>query len=359
MATATTGNAKLTVQQRAQYFAQGTRQNLQMLPEQTATNGAQTLQFSLPKARLLSKLMIDFEVSFKLTHATLTTISTDSFTPYKLIRRLSLDLNNGFSPYVIGGKELAIYNCMRMNPDVIFPQTSNARGYCYMPAFVASSSGTNNSYKFTVEMPVVLNDRDPIGLILLQSNETNVTLSVDIGNAGDIIDNASGYTIALNSCKVRPCLETFSLPASSDAFPDLSVLKLVQSRTEAFNGSGQNVVKLQTGTIYRKLAFYVEDADGAPFEDTDFLSNLELVFNQADVNYSVSAANLAHINNSMYGYTLPKGVFVFDFSYQGIPNLGGTRDYIDTEKLTEFWLRFNSTKGGHVKVISECLARLA
>lgn len=350
--------SKYTVQQRANMFAQATRQNYQMLPEQTANQGATTLQFSLPKSRLLAKIMIDIEATVKITHASEVSVPADDFTPYKLLRRVSLDLNNGFSPYVIGGKELAIYNCMRMNPEIVFPQASNERGYCYMPALEASTGGQENKMKFTVELPVTLNDRDPVGLILLQSSSTNVTLSVDIANGGDLVDNAAGYTVDITQLKVRPMLATFSLPAVTDAFPDLSVLKLVSSRTDMFTGSGQNVIKLATGTIYRKLALYVMDENGEPFEDEDFLSNIELVFNQADIPYSINAKNLAHINESHYGYALPKGVYVFDFSYNGLPNLGGTRDYIDSENLTEFWVRFNSAKRGKISVISENIARL-
>ena len=353
-----TAKTQLTTQQRMMLFAQATRQNVQMLPQQAATQGATTLQFNLPKARLLSKLWIDVEAKVKIKHASGTAPTTDQFTPYKLIRRLSLDLNNGFSPYVIGGKELAIYNSIRDNPKIIFPQSTDANGYCYMPTLTASSSGTENTIKFTLEVPVTLNDRDLIGLILLQSAETTVTLSVDLANGGDLLNNASGYTVDIELVKVIPAVETFSIPAVADAMPDLSVLKLVSSRQDAFTGSGQNVVKLATGTIYRKLAFYVTDENGVPFEDDDFLSPIELVFNQADVNYSVRAANLRHMNESHLGYALPKGVYVFDFSYNGVSNYGGTRDYIDTELLTEFWVRFNSQKAGKVSIIAENIARL-
>lgn len=350
--------SKITVAERAQLFAQATRQNIQMLSEKTVTQGSSTMQFDLPKARLLSKVLLNVTAKINITHASKTTVPSDQFTPYKLIRRMSLDLNNGFSPYVIGGKELAVYNAMRQNPEIIFPQNTNPRGYCYMPDLKASTAGTSQTIAFTVALPVTLNDRDPVGLILLQSQETNVQIAIDIANDQEIIKSGEGYTVKIEEVKIRPCVESFSVPVVADAFPDLSVLKLVNSRTDAFNGSGQNIIKLSTGTIYRKLAFIVEDEDGNPFEDDDFMSNIELVFNQADINYSVSARALAHINESQLGHPLPKGTYVFDFSYQGIPNLGGTRDYIDTEQLTEFWLRFNSTKRGHVRTISECLARL-
>lgn len=349
---------QISPQERALMFGKSTRQNIQMLPKQTVNQGQQTVQFTLPKARLLSKISFDVIAKIKIKHASQTTIKQDVFSPYKLLRRVQLDLNNGFSPFVIGGKELAMYNMIRLNPSVIIPQNKNSRGMCFFPTCVASSAGTDNTFKFTVELPVALNQRDAIGLILLQNEATQVTLSIDIANGADIFENQEGYTVDIQSVEISPSTETFSVPAIEQAFPDLSVIKLVNSKTETFAGSGQNIIKLATGTMYRKLLFYVTDNDGIPFKDEDITSNIELIFNQADINYSIRAESLAHLNESNLGYSLPEGLFIFDFTYQGIPNLGGTRDIIDTEKLTEFWLRFSSQKSGKITVVSENLARL-
>ena len=57
-------------------------------------------------------------------------------------------------------------------------------------------------------------------------------------------------------------------------------------------------------------------------------------------------------------HSYEKGVYIFDFSDNGIPNYGGTRDYIDSTKLTMFQVRFNSNKAGRVRIVSENLARL-
>jgi hypothetical protein len=316
------------------------------------------MQVVFPKARLLSKVIVDFEVKVKITHASLTTITVPAFAPYKLLRRISLDLNNGFMPFVIDGVSLAMYNMIRLNPSVIIPQSSNNRGFCYFPAMVVSSSGTVNTYKFSVELPITLNPRDPVGLILLQNEATQVTLNADLVNGAEIFDSPAGYTVAITECTMTPSAETFTIPPTADAFPDLSVIKLVSARTETFAGAGQNVAKLQCGTIYRKLLVYLQKADGTPFDDSEITSNIDLVFNQADIPYSIKPQALAHKNESDLGYALPKGLFVFDFTNQGIPNLGGTRDYIDTEKLTEFWVRFSTQDAGKITVISETLTRL-
>ena len=353
----------LTASQRAAVFSQATRQNHQMLPTQTATSGASTLTFTFPKARLLSKVLLDIEMKAKITHASKTDLPADLtvFNPYSLIRRISLDMNNGFHPYVIGGAECAMLNMIsRNNPAYLYDAINKAdeSGYGYWKNKGASSSGKENTIGFTLELPITLNDRDPIGIFLAQNSETNIELVVDIANENEIVQSKAGYTVEIEEITLQPTCESFSIPAVKEAFPDISVVKLVSSRTQSFTGNGQNIIDLVTGTIYRKLAFLVEDLDGNPFSDEDFTSNIDLIFNTADVNYSIPAQTLRHLNESQFSEATPKGVYVFDFSYNGISNYGGTRDYIDTERLTMFQLRFNSQKAGKIRLISENLARL-
>lgn len=348
----------LTPAQRAQLFAQSTRQNLQMLPPQTATGGAQTLQFNLPKARLLSNIMLRVEAKVSGSGTAWSGTNADLMTPFKLIRRVSLDLNNGFSPYTIGGTELALLNMVSVSglDNFLFcsaPEVNNI-----LDTHFNAVTMDKTEMVCTLQLPVTLNGKEPTGLILLQNAETNIQLTVDIANDNDLFDNKENVSVKLVSVKVTPLIETFSIPSVQQAFPDLSVLKLCNSRNEGFMGNGQNIIKLTTGTIYRKLIFRVTDENGEPFKDADFTSNIDLVFNQADVNYSVNA-NALRMKNMCDGVYLPEGCFAFDFSSSGfLPNYGGTRDFIDTSLLTEFWLRFSSSKRGKISIITEQIARL-
>lgn len=352
-------NEKLTAQQRAALFAQATRQNFQMLPAEKATGGSTTLSFQFPKSRLLSKVMLKCNALIKIKHASITNVPFDGFTPFKVLRKITMDLNNGFSPYVIGGKEAAMLNMIHIHPGVMTRNSNNEQAYVYMPDLKASTEGTTNVISFNLELPVALNDRDPVGLILLQNDQTNVTLMCDIAAGADILDYATGYTVEVEQVVIQPMLETFSIPAVADAYPDLSVLKLTNSRVDSYVGSGQNIIKLATGTIYRRLVFQILDDNGNPLNDSQITSDISLIFNQADANYNISPAALRALNTRMLGYELPKGMFVFDFANQGLTGLSGTRDYIDTNRLTEFWLRFSTVGKGKIIIISECLARLA
>lgn len=345
----------LTAQERAQLFAMSTRQNLQMLAKQTATSGATTLSFNLPKARLLSKILVNVKAKVKVKHDSKTEIETNVFTPYKLARRWSLDLNNGFAPLTVSGEELAMFNMVHLHGGIV----QGGSQYRVCDKLQASASGVVNEIKFAVEIPVTLTEKEPIGLILLQNESTNVNLTCDIANDNDFVADLDGVSAEIDSVEITPMLETFSIPVNANAMPDLSILKLVTGRNDSMPSEGQQIVKLSTGTIYRRILFKLVDENGNPMDVDSVTSNFDLVFNQADVNYSINAEMLRTLNSRMYGFDLPTGMYVFDFAYQGIANaMCGTRDFIDTERLTEFWLRFNTNKKGKVEIVTECLSRL-
>lgn len=347
---------QLNAQQRAILFGQATRQTIQTMPTQQVTAENSSVQFLLPKTRLLSKIMLEVEAVATLKAGSNVAITKDIFSPYQILRRVSLDLNNGFSPFIVPGRDLLLYNVNRLNPDILFNGPST-RGMNYVEN-AATTAGQDQKIKFMVELPITLNDRDPVGLILLQNPETQVTLTLDIETLSKAYKPKAGETVTFKSMQITPVLETFTIPPSANATPDISVLKLVQSKADIFAGNGQNIVKLNVGTIYRKLVLYLEDNDGTPLKDSDFSGQLELVFNQADIPLSIKPSVLSARNTSQLGYALPDGVYIFDFSNQGLPNMGGSRDYVDTERLTEFWLRFSTNKAGKVTAISETLSRL-
>ena len=350
----------MTVQQRNALFAQATRQNIQGMAKKKITQGATTVSFEIPKARLLSKIWLEIDYKFTLTSPTVDRVDTTKLTPYAPIRRISLDLNNGWSPYVLDGKSYAVLAGMRQQSHVVYPQAESKEGFCYCPEYfdLSADDSTQHNMRTTIELPLCLNDRDPIGIILAQSPETLIEVKVDFEPESNMIPLPEGVTLTVNEITVQPIVETFSIPAVQEAFPDISVVKLCTSRTEMFAGNGQNLIDLVTGTIYRKIAFIIEDLDGNPFSDDDITSNIDLIFNTADVNYSIPAKLIRHKNEMQFGEEQPKGVYIFDFSDNGIPNYGGTRDYIDSTKLTMFQVRFNSNKAGRIRIVSENLARL-
>lgn len=338
--------------QRAALFAQATRQHLQTLAKETVTQDNSTIQITLPKTRILSKVTL--EVSAVVNVAGSGDIKLPFMYPYSILRRVALDANNGFSPFVVSGVDLALYNLSQLNSHTYMPQSVDKSGVCY---YSTVQAGKNAEINFSLDLPVTLNDRDLIGLILLQNEQSNITVSIDVEDMNRAFGTHEGVTCSLVSLSVTPVIETFSIPNIKEAIPDFSLIKLVHSRNDNVI-QGQNTVKLTCGTVYRKMFFYITDENGAAIDDTDLIGNIELVFSQSDIPYNITPLALRHRAEKQLGFKLPKGVYMFDFSNQGIPNLGGARDYINSKGLSEFWLRFNSNVKGNISTIYEHLTTL-
>ena len=346
--------------ERAQLFAMSTRQNLQMLTKETVANTPSTVQFHLPKSRFLSSIMLRVTATVNLKHATKTSLleDTDLFTAYRSLRRVSLDLNNGFQPFVLSGQDCAMLNMIDIHPDIVAP-TTEVGAYNSCPVFKASPEGVDNTFSFTICLDNTLNRRDPISLILLQTDNMNVVCSLDFGTGNDMFPNVDGLSAELKDISVKAMTTTYSVPDNANAYPDISILKLSTGRSDALPSAGQQTLKLTTGTIYRKLIFYVTDENGQAVDDDFITSPISLVFNQADTNYNIEPDMLRVYNHRDLGYQLPKGMYVLDFSSGGsFPNYGGSRDYIDTSKLNELWVRFTTKGKGKVDIVVEHLSRL-
>lgn len=344
-----TQKPKLSPQERALLFNQSTRKNWQILPSQALVEN-NSISFDIPKVRLLSRVFLAITGTYKLTHASETAIDVKRFAPWGLVRQVREQINNGFNPYQVSGKGAYLYNSMAP-ANVLDEITTLGK--------TASSGGTSNSIDMLLDITNVLNDRDPVGLILTQNSETVVNVAVDFAAVSDLF-STSNTTVSDVVIKVTPIVETFSIPPTSAAIPDLSVLKLVVEQSFNIGASGSTFyVKLPVGQTYRKIVLNFETDAGVAFTDAQ-IGNISVVLNQADTPIVIPAHVLRKINAKAYGGTgLPSGVLALDFSYQGIANLGGSRDYIDTERLTELWVSVNPGATGNIQAVYETLARLA
>jgi hypothetical protein len=354
----------ISPEQRARFFAQMTRQHQQMRPAIAGAENA-TVSFNLDKVRLSSKILLQIDGILNVQHAANNNFTAADFAPFSFIRNISVEINNGFKPFAISGREAYWYNLVQPYSMVVRPTINTAaqlpargRNILSNDADTAGNGGADNPFRMIVELPLTLNERDPIGMILTQNEETVVSVAINFGQASDLLAPAqAGYTMAVSNLTVTPMVESFSIPPVKEAFPDISILKLVQSTREAINGAGPVTLRLPVGLTYRKLLVYIEDANGG-VADAAINSPYHLVLNGADYPYQISPTMLAALNEQQYFTPLPQGLYCFDFSYQGIANYSGARDYVDTERLTEFWFNFQAPGAGTVTAVYELLSRL-
>lgn len=351
---------EISSQQRAVNFARLTRQHIQTLGTFSGTANSH-IEFEVPKARFLQSINLLVKVKLKKNVASNWEFNDKNtlMNLYNVLKRVGVNYNSGFNPFVAPGKDIAILNMLRVNPDVILPSCTFDKSLCTVYGvdtyekgdykFTVPSS-TDLDYYFRLELPLTLNERDTQGLIMVQNAQTLLTVAVDIA------DRVNNQTV--ESVEIKPELITFSIPPIKEAIPDLTVLKIVDSRKETFTAGGSNLIKLPTGQIYRKMIFYFENEAGEPLNVDDFNSNIEILFNTADVPYSIDPYMMRLRAVSMFGNTLPEGYYVLDLSTAGVPNMAGSRDYIDCEQLTSCEVRFSTFENGKITTISERISRL-
>lgn len=327
----------ITPTQRAANFKAATRQNLQSMPAMKMVEGGQ-FDVTLPKARFLSRIFLKCDIAYTATlDATKKAAMLEKI--HGVLKNITLNMNTGFKPFVINGEALAVYNKLYDNGGIAaYTSVENAKAtVCY-------------------ELPVTLTPSDPVGLLLLQNTESAVNLSAEMESFATLFSGIATFTgVSMN---VTPMLETFTIPSAKEAYPSLSILKLVNSRQEVLVPSSENIIRMSTGTIYRKIIIQTFNQNGAA-ADLDDNAIISIVFNQADTPYNITAGLLKMWNFRAYGKQLPTGVYVFDFSTADIPEHNGSRDLVDTERLTEFWIKVNTNATvARAVVTTECLTRV-
>jgi hypothetical protein len=351
--------------ERAQNFARSTRKYPQSYPTITG-NAGETKRFSLQKVRLTSKLRLLVTATLTATHASATSYTPALLAPYTLLRALRVTTNMSYTPWLSSGVGAYMKMFPRLFADQILPvypttaapgTDAEKRAWAYQGKAAASGGGAANQIAFVVDVPFTVNDRDPIGLILTQNQETQVDVEFDLGTAADLVGAAQTPTFTLSAISVTPFVEAFSVPVDPNAIPDLTVIKQVAEQNYTTT-AGRYEYLLPTGATYRNIMFYVTDATGNPVDDTSFTGNFEFVFNGSDIPYRIPAPILSRMATEQLGCPLPKGMFMLDFSSQGLINYGGTRDLVDTERLTDLRLVTSHGSPLNVKVVYETLSRM-
>jgi len=345
---------KIDPAERARNFNKATRQYKQVVASKTGAVST-VVSFEVPKSRLLAGLFVEVKATLNAIHASATTYTPHEDAPFNFIDRLQVDMNNGFMPYNISGESLYMHNISNRGADTMAIARSG-RGSVVQGNVSSASTGTDNVVRIFAKLPLSVNERDPIGLVMMNADDILCNVNVTLGALADLAPAASGYTFAVSAITVTLYSETFSIPSIAEAVPDISVVKLVNEKTESII-AGENTIKLPASNIYRKIGFSLRNATPARVAETGITGTIDLILDQTDYPYRFNTTELAAINNEVYRGDLPNGTYIIDFaSLSQLINLAGGRDYIDTDGVTEYWLKFTSAAAGTLQIWYETLA---
>lgn len=328
-------------------------------------------KFTLPKARYTSRILLLVEGTVALTHASATSWATvkHRYAPYNLIKNLKVDVAGVATPYNISGVGLNMINRCRPDSRPFNEATvTTTRNMTTLTDLVASSSN-NVTFNFVLEVPAMMNNRDYKGLINTQDQNINVNFEVLTANAEDMFTSTTGYTVGTPSWTLTPFVESFqpvenTLEGVNPTIEliDFDVIKMCQEQTFTISSSGEKVLKLPVGQTFRRIILdFYGAATYTALTDAQ-ITQLQMSLNQADTPWNLTSTQLKTLNHLQLGgdNAMDAGYFLFDFTEQGQINYGGSRDYVKTFGLNEFWIRAEVASGvtGSCKIIYETLQKL-
>ena len=162
---------------------------------------------------------------------------------------------------------------------------------------------------FTVELPIKLTEQDPIGLIIAQNPQTQLTLEITNGAVSDLTTLAAGATATVVG-QWSVGMEYFEAPANPSAMPDMTFVHVWQEQRVPVAATGQNPIQLLVGDTYLRIAHVVQLNGALNRADVD---RIALVLNQADTPYTVDRWLALYRQRRIYGKDLGDGLFIHDF----------------------------------------------
>lgn len=313
-------------------FLESTRQNVRQAGV-LAYNAGQSSQLSLPRVGYLARLHI------KVTGTMTVTPGTGSATlsekgPWALLRRVRYQIGSGtelFNTSGYGAFLVDYHSKLGWEPD----DGQIGASYASQIYSAGVSSGAN-TWAFHLTIPIVPNERDLLGLILLQSEGTVTNVLLEWQSAGGATNDfpvvLTGNATAAFTGNANVYVETFTVPAAIEDQPPLDRVHQVLETTTPITNTGDNVVKLLEENTYLRVIHSVE-VNGAL--STDSIDTVRFRYNVTDVPYELDRSMHLYLRRRAYVRDVPKGTFVWDFFDQGYPNYGGERDLVMASGLAE------------------------
>jgi hypothetical protein len=318
-------------------FERNTRLKRVQLPTLTKPTGGGITSIELPKTGFLARLYLNISGSI-----TGTLSSPNALGMSSIIKRIRVTTNSGIDLYNVSGAGYGylLQNFLELGTGPKAPSTQNM--------FNTAVSAT--SYNLNMMIPIQLNRRDPIGLILLQNEQLQVILTVEWEADATV---ATGATVT-GTCV--PTLEFFTVPPDKADWPELSFVHQVIEDQIAIGAAGDYIYNLPRGNAYLQANLgYGISAVGA-----DNWTRAILRINQSDILEDRTPANSNLLYSSMSeGQTRLAGVIPFDMlGSDGFGSYGSARDFINSALLTDLQVVLTTTATGTLYSVRRMLLPL-
>lgn len=177
-------------------------------------------------------------------------------------------------------------------------------------------------------IPLMVNERDPIGLLLLQNRQTTLTLEIEWETDANITSTGTvtGFT-------ATPHLLTFSVPTNPASFPPLRWIHVVTAESRVIGAAGQVTYDVPRGNTYMKIVH----GAGIAAAGADTWTRAALRVNQTNYLMDFVPNTMDMFFRRQFGRARELGMILFDFiTTSGLGMYGTTRDLYNSRRTTDF-----------------------
>ncbi len=299
-------------------FQDKTRRRIIPMPSK-AKGTESPLQFRISKAGILAGIMLDIQGTLAGTLSNLNALGKAS-----VISRVRVSINSGVELHSFTGPQYhyLIRDQLEDFKDVV-------------PFTDARSAVAAAAYNVSMYIPIAINLRDPIGLFMLQNEQTEVVVSVEFEADANIATGITSHTAT-----VQPHLIIFSTPENKQDWPDFSILHSIIAESRAIAATGEQSYKLLRGNTY--LGLYAAYGMGVSGSDKFDAVSIRALQSDRVETWNVAALNMGF--SLTHGRARLAGTIPLDWiGTSGLGSYGSARDAIPSALISDLELVVNAT----------------
>lgn len=318
-------------------FTDNTRLKFTQLTPMVKPTGGGTVIQELPKTGILSYLLVPvtFTVSGTLS-------APNAFGFASIINRITLRVNAGHSIFDVSG---AGYHWLVR--DMLETHLQDFGGYTNARAAVTATTGRLDFF-----ISVAMNMRDETGLLLLQNEQTLVTLSITYEQDAVV---ATGATVTATA---SPVMAFFEVPNDERDLPNLRVVHQIIEDQQQIAATGQFVHNPPRDAVITGM-YYLTPA----------WTQVQTVIQQSNTieDWTPNSHQMRYMLTTGRDVALTGGAitgndrrFFLDLSgTDGLGEFWTMRDVLDTGRLTNFFNRFTFSATGTMLAVRRQVFPLA
>lgn len=196
-----------------------------------------------------------------------------------------------------------------------------------------------NTWEFGLTIPVALNEREALGLLMMQNAASAFQLSVEFNSSGYSLTAGQAPVLVTGAATVTytgtitPIIESFAVPEDrAIPLPPADFAHTYKEFTQTIGGVGDQTIAITDRFRFLSIAHFVVMNSQPNTQDIDTVA---LSFSSTFKPEVWPIRAKVRRQHQIYGRSLPNGLVVHDFLNQGFPNFGTLRDTVEGQKVSD------------------------